>query len=98
MALLRAAATIGSLTMVSRVVGLARDMLVAGFLGAGPLADAFVVAFKLPNFLRRLFAEGAFSAGFVPLFAATLEREGKEEARRSAAEAQPCWRPCSYRW
>lgn len=88
MALLRAAATIGSLTMVSRVVGLARDMLVAGFLGAGPLADAFVVAFKLPNFLRRLFAEGAFSAGFVPLFAATLEREGKEEARRFAAEAQ----------
>ncbi|WGF88805.1 murein biosynthesis integral membrane protein MurJ [Marinivivus vitaminiproducens] len=88
MALLRAAATIGSLTMVSRVVGLARDMLVAAFLGAGPMADAFVVAFKLPNFLRRLFAEGAFSAGFVPLFAATLESEGKAEARRFAAEAQ----------
>lgn len=81
-------ATVGSFTMISRVLGFLRDMMMAALLGAGPLADAFLVAFKLPNFLRRLFAEGAFNAGFVPLFARTLEGEGKAVARDFAAEAQ----------
>jgi putative peptidoglycan lipid II flippase len=62
--------------------------MIAAILGAGPLADAFFVAFKLPNFLRRLFAEGAFNAGFVPLFAGTLEAEGKVAARAFAEQAQ----------
>lgn len=86
--MLRSVATVGSLTMVSRVLGLVRDMLLAAVLGASPLADAFFVAFKLPNFLRRLFAEGAFNAGFVPVFSSTLESEGKDKARVFAERAQ----------
>ncbi|MEM9439496.1 MAG: murein biosynthesis integral membrane protein MurJ [Pseudomonadota bacterium] len=87
-ALVASVATVGSFTMISRVLGFLRDMMMAALLGAGPLADAFFVAFKLPNFLRRLFAEGAFNAGFVPLFARTLEGDGKERAREFAAQAQ----------
>ena len=87
MALLRSAATVGGLTMISRVLGFARDILFAAVLGAGPVADAFFVAFKLPNFFRRLFAEGAFNAAFVPIFADLLAREGRGQARAFAAEA-----------
>ena len=65
MKLFRAALTVGSLTLVSRVTGFARDVLIAASLGAGSAADAFFVSFKLANCLRRLFAEGAFGAGFV---------------------------------
>jgi putative peptidoglycan lipid II flippase len=79
--LIRSVATVGSMTLISRVLGFVRDIMIAGLLGAGPLADAFFVAFKLPNFLRRLFAEGAFNAGFVPLFARTLEGEGRAVAK-----------------
>ncbi len=86
--LVSSVATVGSYTMMSRLLGFLRDMLMAAMLGAGPLADAFLVAFKLPNFLRRLFAEGAFNAGFVPLFARTLEGDGKVMAREFAAQAQ----------
>lgn len=87
MAFARAIATIGGLTMVSRVLGFIRDIMIAAILGAGFAADCFFVAFKLPNFFRRLFAEGAFNAAFVPLFSQTLEREGAEAARRFAQEA-----------
>jgi putative peptidoglycan lipid II flippase len=87
-ALIRSFATVSSYTMLSRVLGFVRDVMIAAILGAGPLADAFFVAFKLPNFLRRLFAEGAFNAGFVPLFAGTLEAEGKAAARAFAEQAQ----------
>jgi putative peptidoglycan lipid II flippase len=87
MSLMRAVATVGGLTMVSRVLGFARDVLVAAALGAGMAADAFFVAFKLPNFFRRLFAEGAFSAAFVPIFAETLTVKGHEDARRFAEDA-----------
>ena len=80
-------ATIGGYTMGSRVLGFLRDILIAASLGAGPVADAFFVAFKLPNFLRRLFAEGAFNAAFVPLFAGELEKSGREAAREFAEEA-----------
>ena len=71
MAFLRNIATVGGLTLVSRVLGFLRDILIAAFLGAGSIADVFFVAFKLPNFFRRLFAEGAFSAAFVPIFSGT---------------------------
>lgn len=86
MSLIRAAATVGSFTMISRITGFLRDVLIAAILGAGPVADAFFVAFKLPNFFRRLTAEGSFTVAFVPLFAGTLEAEGRAEARRFAEE------------
>lgn len=87
MALMRSIATVGGFTMLSRVTGFARDILIAGMLGAGTVADAFFVAFKFPNLFRRLFAEGAFAAAFVPLFAATLEKEGRAEAKLFAQRA-----------
>ena len=73
MSLLRNVGTIGGLTAVSRVFGFARDILLARILGAGLAADAFQLAFTLPNTFRRLFAEGAFSVAFVPLAIATEE-------------------------
>lgn len=84
MALLRSIATVGGWTMGSRVLGLVRDMLIARVLGTGMEAEAFFVAFRLPNMFRRLFAEGAFNAAFVPMFARRLEEEGQESARRFA--------------
>lgn len=86
MALMKSIATLGSFTMVSRVLGLAREMLLAGVVGPGLIADAFILAFKFPNFFRRMFAEGAFNAAFVPLFAGRLQDEGQEAARRYAGE------------
>ncbi|GGE17612.1 putative lipid II flippase MurJ [Polymorphobacter glacialis] len=68
MNLVRATATIGGLTLISRIAGFVRDMLMARFVGAGMAADAFLIAFRLPNLFRALFAEGAFSAAFVPMF------------------------------
>ena len=67
MNLYRAFATVGGLTMVSRVLGFARDILIAATLGSGAVADAFFVAFRFPNLFRRLFGEGAFNSAFVPL-------------------------------
>src|SRR5690606_10950714 len=72
--LLKSSAVVGSMTMLSRVMGLVRDVVLARFIGAGPDADAFFLAFKVPNFLRRLFAEGAFSQAFVPVLAEYRER------------------------
>ncbi|MDX2287450.1 MAG: murein biosynthesis integral membrane protein MurJ [Hyphomicrobiaceae bacterium] len=85
--LYRAFATVGGLTMVSRLLGFARDILIAAALGSGAIADAFFVAFRFPNLFRRLFGEGAFNAAFVPLFARRLEGEGPEAARTFAEEA-----------
>lgn len=79
--------TVGGWTAMSRVLGFIRDILIAAALGAGPAADAFFVALKLPNFFRRLFGEGAFSAAFIPLFAGSLAAEGHEQARRVAEGA-----------
>ena len=78
MNLLKAASTVSMWTLLSRITGLVRDQLIAAGFGASALTDAFNVAFRIPNLLRRLFAEGAFSAAFVPLLAATREREGDE--------------------
>ena len=87
MKLIKAMATVGGLTGVSRVVGFIRDVMTAYFLGAGPVADAFVVALKLPNFFRHVTAEGAFSVSFVPLYSQTLQKEGEEEAGKFAGQA-----------
>jgi len=87
MALLRPVATVGGFTLISRILGFARDILIAAVLGAGPVADAFFVAFKFPNFFRRLFAEGAFSAAFVPMFAGSLAARGREDALAFAQAA-----------
>ncbi|WP_427453335.1 murein biosynthesis integral membrane protein MurJ [Litorimonas sp. WD9-15] len=86
MKLLRSTAIIGSLTLVSRLLGLVRDVLIARYLGAGAVSDAFFTAFKLPNVFRRMFAEGAFNAAFVPLYAKRIEREGEEAADNFASE------------
>ncbi|MBL8698657.1 MAG: murein biosynthesis integral membrane protein MurJ [Alphaproteobacteria bacterium] len=87
MSLLRGIATVGGYTMASRVLGFVRDVLTAAYLGAGPVADAFFVAFKFPNFFRRLFAEGAFNAAFVPLFAGMVAKDGRVVARNFAEDA-----------
>lgn len=73
-------ATVGGLTSISRIFGLVREMLMSHFLGASVVADAFIVAFKFPNFFRRFFAEGAFNAAFVPEFAGILASDGKKKA------------------
>ncbi|MBV5324270.1 MAG: murein biosynthesis integral membrane protein MurJ, partial [Rhodospirillaceae bacterium] len=87
MSLFRSIATVGSFTLASRVTGLMREMMIAHFLGAGAVADAFFVAFRFPNLFRSLFAEGAFNAAFVPLFTGKLTAEGREEARLFAERA-----------
>ena len=76
--------TVAGLTGLSRIAGFVRDILTAAILGAGPVADAFFVALKLPNFFRRVTAEGAFSVSFVPLYSEMLETEGREAADRFA--------------
>jgi len=87
MGLYRAIATVGGWTMASRVLGFLRDAGMAAIMGSGPAAEAFVVAFRLPNLFRRLFAEGALSAAFVPLYAGLREKQGPEAADRFAADA-----------
>jgi len=84
---MRALATVSGLTLASRLAGFTRDILTAALLGAGPAADAFFVALKLPNLFRRLFAEGAFSVAFVPLFSGELETRGRAAALAFAEEA-----------
>jgi putative peptidoglycan lipid II flippase len=81
MTLIRSITTIGGYTLISRVCGFVRDMLIAAAVGASVVGDAFFVAFRLPNLFRSLFAEGAFSAAFVPLFAGKLATEGEQAAR-----------------
>lgn len=87
MSLLRSIATIGGYTLISRILGYARDILIAAVLGASPVADAFFIAFKLPNLNRRLFAEGAFNLAFVPEFAGRLDTAGHDAAKAYAEEA-----------
>ena len=87
MNLLRSILTVGGLTMVSRVLGFVRDILIAAIIGATAMGDAFFVAFKLPNLFRRLFAEGAFASAFVPIFAGKLEADGEAPARKFAEES-----------
>ncbi len=86
MSLLKSAATVGGLTMASRLLGFLRDQLVAFTLGTGPIAEAFFVAQRFPNLFRALFAEGAFNAAFVPQFARRIEGEGHSSAHAFASE------------
>ena len=86
MSLVRSTATIGFFTLLSRISGFVRDVLMANLIGASWLSDCFFVAFKLPNFFRRLFAEGAFNAAFIPSFSSILTTEGREAALKFAGE------------
>lgn len=86
MSLVKSTLTIGFFTFLSRISGFLRDVLMANLIGASWLSDAFFVAFKLPNFFRRLFAEGAFNAAFIPSFSSILTTEGREAAIKFAGE------------
>ena len=87
MSFARSLATVSGLTALSRVTGFVRDTLTAMFLGAGPVADAFFVAQRLPNLFRSLFAEGAFAAAFVPIYTTEQERHGHEAAQAFAGQS-----------
>ncbi len=87
MNLVRATASIGGLTLVSRVLGMVRDMLMAAFVGAGSAADAFLIAWRLPNLFRALFAEGAFAAVFVPMYNRRMTEAERERAASGLAAA-----------
>ncbi|RPI76973.1 MAG: murein biosynthesis integral membrane protein MurJ [Desulfobacteraceae bacterium] len=78
--LTRATGVVGFFTLLSRMLGLVRDMVIAYFFGTGMVADAFLVAFRIPNLLRRLFAEGSLTIAFIPVFTELLKQKGKEEA------------------
>ena len=85
--LFKSTAIISLMTLISRISGLVRDVVMANILGPGALSDAFVVAFRIPNFLRRIFAEGAFSQAFIPVFSELTERntlEAKQFVNASA--------------
>src|SRR5262249_43049335 len=79
--MIRRIATVGGLTLASRVTGFMRNVVMAAVLGAGPVGDAFFVAFRLPNHFRAIFAEGAFDAAFVPAYSRTLLQAGLPAAR-----------------
>jgi len=87
MKLIRSTAIIGGMTLISRVLGLLRDVLLAKFLGASVINDALIAATRLPNLFRRMFAEGAFNAAFIPLYSRRLESRGDEGAAKFAGEA-----------
>lgn len=80
--LLRSGMVVGVMTMLSRILGMVRDIIIAALLGAGGGADAFFVAFRIPNLMRRLFAEGAFNQAFVPVLSEYATRDDKEETRK----------------
>lgn len=82
--ILKAAGVLGSATILSRIMGMVRDMVTSRLFGAGMATDAFFAAFQIPNLLRRFFAEGALTAAFVPTFSETLVQEGEERARELA--------------
>ncbi|WP_281978157.1 murein biosynthesis integral membrane protein MurJ [Pseudorhizobium flavum] len=86
MSLVRKFATVGGATLGSRIFGFARETMMAAALGTGPMADVFYAAFRFPNLFRRLFAEGAFNAAFVPLFSKEIETHGVEGAKRFSEE------------
>ncbi len=86
MKIFRSVAVISSFIFLSRILGLIRDQLMAAVLGAGSVNDAFIVALRFPNLFRRWFAEGAFSAAFIPMYSRKLEGEGKEKADQFSSE------------
>ena len=93
MSLLKNVGTIGSLTLVSRIAGMAREMIFSRVLGANAVTDAWFQAFIIPNVFRRLFAEGAFSAAFVPMFSKRLHGHRLRPAHRripAGSRSNPC--------
>ena len=87
MSIVRAAVTIGSCTLAGRVIGFVREIITAAVLGAGPLADAYFIALRLPGLFRTLFDEGVFTTGFVPLFSRTAAEHGREATRIYVGDA-----------
>ncbi|CAM5215792.1 lipid II flippase MurJ [Bosea thiooxidans] len=85
--LARNSAVVGAATVASRLLGFARDVLIARLLGGGPVADAFLAALRLPNLVRRVLGEGGLNAPFVPLYLAIKKDRGEEAALRFAGEA-----------
>ena len=83
MNLIKSTGTFSFFTILSRLLGYVRDILIAVFLGTGPIADAFFVAFRIPNTFRRLFSEGTFNAAFVPSYASEIS-QGKEKSDKFA--------------
>jgi len=98
MNLLKSLAAVSSMTMFSRVLGFARDAIVARIFGAGMATDAFFVAFKLPNLLRRIFAEGAFSQAFVPILAEYKSKQGEDATRVFVWSVDTRAGGCDGRW
>ncbi len=90
MNLLKSLAAVSSITMVSRVLGFVRDTIIARTFGAGMATDAFFIAFKLPNLLRRIFAEGAFSQAFVPILAEYKSQQGRRRPARLSLTSRGC--------
>lgn len=90
MNLLKSLAAVSSITMLSRILGFVRDTLIARIFGAGMATDAFFIAFKLPNLLRRIFAEGAFSQAFVPILAEYKARRARKRRERSLLTSRVC--------
>ena len=86
MNLIKSTGTFSFFIIVSRLLGYLRDVLIAIYLGSGPIADAFFVAFRIPNTFRRLFAEGSFNAAFVPSYSSELIK-GKDQAKNFANDA-----------
>ena len=80
--LVKSTSVVTTMTMISRVFGFIRDMVTANLFGAGAMFDAFTVAFKIPNFMRRLFAEGSFSQAFVPVLSQYQKQESSEDIQR----------------
>ena len=96
MSLVRNFTTVGGATMLSRVLGFVRDVLLAAAVGTGPVADAFAVAFRLPNLFRRLFAEGAFNSAFIPFSAGRLKKkETRARGDSRGKSARHCCSACS---
>lgn len=87
MGMLKSLAAVSGFTLMSRLLGFVRDIFVAKYLGTGAMGDAFQVAFRFPNFFRRIFGEGAFNSAFIPLFGRELEEHGKEVAEQFASRA-----------
>lgn len=88
--LFRSTLVVSTMTMLSRILGLVRDMVLMSVFGAGGLMDAFLVAFKIPNFLRRLFAEGAFSQAFVPVLSEYKEKYSITEVQILISRVSGC--------
>ena len=88
---LRSTSIVGASTLLSRVTGLLRDMVYSRMFGAGLLMDAFLVAFKIPNFMRRLFAEGAFSQAFVPVVSEYKVQHPRRSARPGRRRRRARW-------